>query len=506
MNQRVLLSVYDKTGLTGLAAGLCDLGCELIASGGTARNLVAAGLPVTPVEQVTGFPEILGGRVKTLHPAIHGGILARRTPEHLAELAAHAIRPVDLVVCNLYPFAATLARADVTEAEAVEEIDIGGVTLLRAAAKNFESVAVVCDPADYASVLAALDGDGITADERRRLALKAFRHTAGYDAAIATWLTGRVEADEPLPVTLNVAAERIQRLRYGENPHQQAALYRWIGAAPAFTQLQGKELSYNNIVDLDAAWAMPQEFDEPAVAIIKHTNPSGLATAASLAEAYRLALACDPVSAFGSIIAANREVDLAFVQAVGSLFVEVLAAPSFTADALAWLAELKKGCRVMVAQGGAGSAAVLRSVQGGLLAQTPDAHGVDEGAWQVVTRRVPTAAERRSLAFAWLAVKHVKSNAIVFAQGTATVGVGAGQMNRVDAVYLAARRAGERARGAVMGSDAFIPFPDSIEVAAAAGVTACIQPGGSLRDAEAIAAADAAGMAMVFTGERHFKH
>ncbi len=506
MNQRVLLSVYDKTGLTGLAAGLCDLGCELIASGGTARNLVAAGLPVTPVEQVTGFPEILGGRVKTLHPAIHGGILARRTPEHLAELAAHAIRPVDLVVCNLYPFAATLARADVTEAEAVEEIDIGGVTLLRAAAKNFESVAVVCDPADYASVLAALDGDGITADERRRLALKAFRHTAGYDAAIATWLTGRVEADEPLPVTLNVAAERIQRLRYGENPHQQAALYRWIGAAPAFTQLQGKELSYNNIVDLDAAWAMPQEFDEPAVAIIKHTNPSGLATAASLAEAYRLALACDPVSAFGSIIAANREVDLAFVQAVGSLFVEVLAAPSFTADALAWLAELKKGCRVMVAQGGAGSAAVLRSVQGGLLAQTPDTRGVDERAWQVVTRRGPTAAERRSLAFAWLAVKHVKSNAIVFAQGTATVGVGAGQMNRVDAVYLAARRAGERARGAVMGSDAFIPFPDSIEVAAAAGVTACIQPGGSLRDAEAIAAADAAGMAMVFTGERHFKH
>jgi len=508
MNRRALLSVYDKTGLVEFAAGLAELGFELAASGGTARALSAAGLPVTQVDQVTGFPEILGGRVKTLHPAIHGGILARRTPEHLAELAAHDIAPVDLVVSNLYPFAATIARPGVTEAEAVEEIDIGGVALLRAAANNYESVAVLCDPADYADMLAALRADALDADRRRALALKAFRHTAAYDAAISTWLTGAVETlhATSLPETINLAAERVQLLRYGENPHQQAALYRWAGAAPAFEQLQGKELSYNNIVDLEAAWAMPQEFAEPTVAIIKHTNPSGLASAASLLDAYRLAFACDPVSAYGSIIATNREVDLALVQEIGSLFVEVLAAPGYSADALDWLAAHKKNCRVMVARSSGADGLMMRSVAGGLLAQTPDARGVDESTWQVVTQRQPTDAERRSLAFAWLAAKHVKSNAIVFIQGTATVGVGAGQMNRVDSVYLAARRAGDRAVGAVLGSDAFIPFPDSIEAAAAAGVTAVIQPGGSLRDEEAIAAADRLGMAMVFTGERHFRH
>jgi phosphoribosylaminoimidazolecarboxamide formyltransferase/IMP cyclohydrolase len=504
MTRRAILSVYDKAGLIEFARGLVELGFELVASGGTARALSTAGLPVMPVEQVTGHLEILGGRVKTLHPAIHGGILARRTAEHLAELADHGIAAVDLVACNLYPFAATVARPDVTEAEAVEEIDIGGVTLLRAAAKNFESVFAVCDPADYPAVLDALRrpdaGDALLM--RRRLALKAFRHTAAYDAAIATWL-GK---DEEFPATLLLAAERVQTLRYGENPHQRAALYRWSAAAPAFEQLQGKELSYNNLVDLDAAWAMPQEFREPAVAIIKHTNPSGLATAETLVEAYRLALACDPVSAFGSIIATNRPVDLSFVQELGGLFVEVLAAPDFTAEALDWLAVHKKNCRVMKARSAAADGLVLRSVAAGLLAQTPDDRGVDESTWKVVTRRPPTEAERRSLAFAWLAVKHVKSNAIVFAQGTATVGVGAGQMNRVDAVYLAARRAGERARGAVMGSDAFFPFADGIEAAAAAGVTACIQPGGSLRDEEVIAAADRAGMAMIFTGERHFRH
>lgn len=511
MKRRALLSVHDKAGLVDFAAGLAALDFGLVASGGTARALHAAGLAVTPVEQVTGFPEILGGRVKTLHPAIHGGILARRTDEHLAELAAHGITPVDLVVCNLYPFAATVARPGVTAQQAVEEIDIGGVTLLRAAAKNFESVAVVCDPADYGEVLAALQAHALTVEQRRGLALKAFRHTAAYDAAIATWLGQHVEPSAgshppALPETIVLAAQRVQSLRYGENPHQEAALYRWTGAEPAFEQLQGKALSYNNLVDLEAAWAMPQEFAEPAVAIIKHTNPSGLATAGSLVDAYRLAFACDPVSAYGSIIAVNREVDLALVQEMGSLFVEVLAAPGFTADALGWLAAHKQNCRVMRAGGAAPAGPILRSVQGGLLAQTPDDRGVDESTWKVVTERQPTQAERRSLAFAWLAAKHVKSNAIVFAQGTATVGVGAGQMNRVDSVYLAARRAGERARGAVMGSDAFIPFPDSIEAAAAAGVTACIQPGGSLRDDEAIAAADQLGMAMVFTGERHFRH
>ncbi|MEJ5197686.1 MAG: bifunctional phosphoribosylaminoimidazolecarboxamide formyltransferase/IMP cyclohydrolase [Anaerolineae bacterium] len=515
MTRRAILSVYDKTGLIEFARGLHELDFELVASGGTARALIAAGLPAIPVEQVTDHPEILGGRVKTLHPAIHGGILARRTPEHLVELAEHGIAPVDLVACNLYPFAATVARPDVTEAEAVEEIDIGGVTLLRAAAKNFESVYAVCDPADYDAVLAALRRPGAADDAlamRRRLALKAFRHTAAYDAAISTWLAQstesprRAEETGDLPATLVLAAERVQPLRYGENPHQRAALYRWVGASPAFEQLQGKELSYNNLIDLEAAWAMPQEFREPAVAIIKHTNPSGLATADTLVDAYRLALACDPVSAFGSIIATNRPVDLAFVQEIGSLFVEVLAAPDFAPDALEWLAIHKKNCRVMRAKQAEAGGLVLRSVAGGLLAQTPDDRGVDESTWRVVTQRAPTAAERRSLAFAWLAVKHVKSNAIVFVQGTATVGVGAGQMNRVDAVYLAARRAGERARGAVMGSDAFFPFADGIEAAAAAGVTACIQPGGSLRDEEVIAAADRTGMAMIFTGERHFRH
>ena len=538
MSRRALLSVYDKTGLVEFAAGLADLGFELVASGGTARALSAAGLPVTQVDQVTGFPEILGGRVKTLHPAVHGGILARRTPDHLAELAAHNIAPVDLVVSNLYPFAATIARPGVTEAEAIEEIDIGGVALMRAAAKNFESVTVVCDPADYDMVLAVLrqaevkakvKAEGTAEGEplnlnldlslNRRLALKAFRHTAAYDAAIATWLAktgagewekGEVGASdsqtETLPQNIILAAERVQLLRYGENPHQQAALYRWAGAALAFEQLQGKELSYNNIVDLEAAWAMPREFVEPAVAIIKHTNPSGLASAETPLDAYRLAFACDPVSAYGSIIATNREVDLPLVQEFGSLFVEVLAAPGYTADALAWLATHKKNCRVMLARSSEADGLVMRSVAGGLLAQTPDGRGVDESTWQVVTQRRPTEAERRSLAFAWLAAKHVKSNAIVFIQGTATVGVGAGQMNRVDSVYLAARRAGDRAVGAVLGSDAFIPFPDSIEAAAAAGVTAVIQPGGSLRDEEAIAAADRLGMAMVFTGERHFRH
>ncbi len=499
---RVILSVYDKTNLEPFARGLVDLGCEIVASGGTARSLAGWGLPVVDVADVTGYPEMLGGRVKTLHPAIHAGILAQRTPEALAELRRHGIAAVDLVVCNLYPFKQTVAKPDVTEAEAVEQIDIGGVTLLRAAAKNFESVVVVCDPADYARVLEGLKQDGVDRMARRALALKAFAHTAGYDAAVARWLEG----DAALPQRLTLSAERVETLRYGENPHQQAALYRWTGVEPAFEQLSGKELSYNNIVDLEAAWAMPQEFGRPAVAIIKHTNPSGLAEADSLLEAYHLAFDCDPVSAFGGIVACNREVDLPFVEAVGGLFVEVLAAPGYTDEALAWLRERKANCRVMMARGGQSPALVLRSTADGLLAQTPDLRGVDEPAWQVVTKRGPNEAERAALAFAWIAAKHTKSNAIVLAQGTATVGVGAGQMNRVDSVRIAVRRAGERARGAVLGSDAFFPFPDGVEVAAEAGVTAVIQPGGSMRDAEVIAMADQWGVAMVFTGERHFLH
>jgi phosphoribosylaminoimidazolecarboxamide formyltransferase / IMP cyclohydrolase len=499
---RAILSVHDKTGLEPLARALVELGFELVASGGTARGLAEWGLPVIAVEDVTGYPEMLGGRVKTLHPAIHAGILAQRTPDALAELARHGIAAVDLLVCNLYPFEATVSRTGISEAEAVEQIDIGGVTLLRAAAKNFESVVVLSDPADYVPVVNALRAGLLDRAQRRNLALKAFAYTARYDAAIARWLEG----DVALPERLALTAERAQALRYGENPHQQAALYRWSGTAPAFEQLQGKELSYNNLVDLEAAWAMPQEFSRPAVAIIKHTNPSGLAEADSALDAYRLAYACDPVSAFGGIIACNRQADLPFVEAVGALFVEVLAAPGYTAEALAWLGEHKPNCRVMLARGGEHRALVLRSVADGLLAQTPDLRGVDESTWQVVTRRGPNPAERASLAFAWLAAKHTKSNAVVLAQGTATVGVGAGQMNRVDSVRLAVWRAGERARGAVLGSDAFFPFPDGVEVAADAGVTALIQPGGSMRDADVIAMADRWGIAMVFTGERHFLH
>ncbi len=523
---RALLSVYDKDGLTEFAAGLSQLGFELVASGGTARALRQAGLVVTEVEEITGFPEILGGRVKTLHPAIHGGILARQTSEHLAELAAHSITPIGLVACNLYPFSETAGRPGVDEAQAIEEIDIGGVALLRAAAKNFESVIVVCDPADYADVLAGLRADARSSGEqaavggageasvveplgkpgRRRLALKAFHHTASYDMAISNWLARQVEPDQPLPETLDLVAKRVQSLRYGENPHQAAAFYRWAGSRPLFEQLQGKELSYNNLVDLDAAWAMPQDFAEPAVAIVKHTNPSGLASAADLPEAFRLAFDCDPISAYGSIIATNRPVERALVEAIGGLFIEVLAAPSYSPEALAWLAQHKKNCRVMLARPGEEGSFLMRSVRGGLLVQTPDVGAADEAGWRVVTTRPLTDAELAALRFAWRAVKHVKSNAIVLVQGTATVGVGAGQMNRVEAVHLAVRRAGERARGAAMGSDAFFPFADGIEAAAAAGVTACIQPGGSQRDQEVIAAADRLGLAMVFSGERHFRH
>lgn len=502
---RALLSVYDKTGLEEMGRGLHELGFELVASGGTARRLAEAGLPVTSVDSITGHPEILGGRVKTLHPVVHGGILARRTDEHLAELASHGIGAIDVVVCNLYPFQETVARPDVTEAQAVEEIDIGGVTLLRAAAKNFESVAIVCDPADYGSVLAGLGDGSLGSDARRRLALKAFRHTATYDAAISSWLAGSVE-EPPFPGEFHFAADRVATLRYGENPHQDAALYRWKGAEPIFEQVQGKALSYNNLVDLDAAWAMPWEWETPAVAIIKHTNPCGLATADTVPNAFKAALASDPVSAFGSIIAVNRTVDVDLLEVMGKLFVEVLAAPDFTEDALSWLAARKKNCRVMKARRPNTEALVIRSTGDGFLAQTPDDRGVDRDAWRVVSERQPTDEELAGLEFIWLVTKHVKSNAIVLGQGTATVGVGAGQMSRVDSVRLAVSRAGDRAAGSVLGSDAFFPFPDGIEEAAKAGITAVIQPGGSKRDEVVIEAVNRLGLAMVMTGERHFKH
>lgn len=514
MTRRAILSVYDKTGLADFGRRLASQGFELVASGGSARLLREAGLAVVDVSDVTKHPEILGGRVKTLHPAIHGGILARRTEDHAAELASHGIGAVDLVVCNLYPFVDTV-RGNVTELQAIEQIDIGGVTLLRAAAKNFEAVAIVCDPADYDTVADQFEAGEVGLVERRRLALKAFRQTATYDAAISSWLAAKVEPERRLPTTLTLVAEAAETLRYGENPHQAAVHYRWAGTKPMFEQLQGKSLSYNNLVDLDAAWQMPNEFDKPCVAIIKHTNPCGLAIGDNLIDAFDRAFACDTVSAFGSIITVNREIDADFVRNLKKLFVEVLAAPSFTAEALQVLARRKKNCRVMLARsardmGNPGPLhpgdIALKGIGDGLLAMSADRAGTDRSNWRVVTERQPSDAEMEELAFAWIAAKHVKSNAILFTRGNATVGVGAGQMNRVDSVRLAARQAGEKAIGAVLASDAFFPFPDGIEAAAESGIKAVIQPGGSIRDDVVIEAANKLGLAMVLTGERHFRH
>ncbi|MCB9732347.1 MAG: bifunctional phosphoribosylaminoimidazolecarboxamide formyltransferase/IMP cyclohydrolase [Deltaproteobacteria bacterium] len=501
MLRRALISVYDKTDLVGFAGGLTELGVELVASGGTARALRDAGLDVTEVSALTGFPEVLGGRVKTLHPAVHAGILSRRTAADDRELGGLGVGPIDLVVVNLYPFEATVARG-AAEPEVIEEIDIGGVALLRAAAKAFEHVAVVASPARYGDVLSALGGGRDLPALRRELAAEAFRLTASYDRAIAAWMTGPAAERVDLGVH-----ERVQTLRYGENPHQSAALYRAPGGAPGFEQLGGKELSYNNLVDLDAARAIVADFpDRPTVAIVKHTNPCGLAAGASVTAAFEAALASDPVSAFGSVIAVNRPVDEAFVEILGKLFVEALVAPAFSDAALARLEATRKGCRVVRAAVAPDPAPVVKPVYGGVLVQSPDAAVVDPGAWRVVSKRRPDDAELAALAFAWRAVKHVKSNAIVLARGEATVGVGAGQMSRVDAVHLAVRRAGDRSEGAVMASDAFFPFADGVQLAAVAGVTAVVQPGGSIRDEEVVAAADAAGMAMVMTGFRHFKH
>ena len=511
---QALLSVSDKTGLVDFARGLHEAGVGLIASGGTATALHSAGLPAREVSELTGFPEILGGRVKTLHPAVHGGILARPTAEHQAELAAHGLTPIDLVVCNLYPFAATVARPGVTLAEAVEQIDIGGVTLLRAAAKNHARVAIVCDPADYAEVLAAVQAGALDDALLSRLALKAFQHTAAYDAAIAGYLAAQVEPDTPFPVVLPLVYTRAAALRYGENPHQAAALYQPAGAAPAFVQLGGKEMSYNNWLDMDAAWGLAQEFSAPTVCIIKHTNPCGVASAEDLSTAYARALASDPVSAFGGIVAVNGTVELALAEQMADLFIEVLVAPAYAEDALARLRR-KANLRILRPSHPVTSSPdhpvirnhlSLRAIHGGLLVQTPDSQIEPAADWQVVTQRPPSAAELADLDFAWRVAKHTKSNAIVFVKDGATVGVGAGQMSRVDSVHLAARRAGERSRGAVLASDAFFPFADGVEAAAAAGITAVVQPGGSVRDAEVIAVCDRLGLAMCFTGARHFRH
>ncbi|HSH04385.1 MAG TPA: bifunctional phosphoribosylaminoimidazolecarboxamide formyltransferase/IMP cyclohydrolase [Anaerolineae bacterium] len=508
--KRVILSVYDKTNLLSFAQGLHDLGWELVASGGTARQLREADLPITDVAAVTNAPEMLGGRVKTLHPAIHGGILARDIDSDQADLAAQNIKMVDLVVCNLYPFQDTVAQPDVTLADAIEQIDIGGVTLLRAAAKNFARVGVICDPADYGFILATLQKDGQLNDQQRRqLAVKAFTHTRDYDTAITAYLTNI--DDEPHPATLSFHLTRNQTLRYGENPHQTAALYATNpDAGPLGGQfVQGnKPLSYNNLLDLDAAWGAVSIFDQPAVVIVKHLSPCGIAVANSIAEAFTPALKSDPVSAFGGVIATNREVDDAFVTEVkkAKLFIEAIAAPSFSDSAQDWFAKKKKNCRlVAVPEIGRGGFEV-RAIQGGFLVQDWDKGDPAGTEYTVVSQRQPTEDEWAAIRFGWLAVQQVKSNAIVFARPGRTVGVGCGLPSRIDAVALAGKKAGDEAQGAIMASDAFFPFPDGIEEAAKFGVTAVVQPGGSIRDDDVIAAVDDMGLAMVVTGVRHFRH
>jgi len=506
-----LISVSDKSGVVAFAKGLIQHGFRLIASGGTAKALRKAGLTVIPVNQWTSSPEILDGRVKTLHPAIHGGILSRRSPADRAELRGLDWNEIDLVAVNLYPFAATVDSGAPLD-EAIEQIDIGGVALLRAAAKNFAHVTPLCDPADYDAVLTELADDGaVKPKTRRQLAIKAFAHTAAYDAAIHAYLIDQDQADEtdtdPFPTQRILPLHKVTDLRYGENPHQRAALYSaQQNAGPlGGTFIQGeKPLSYNNLLDLDAAWRAAASFERPTVAIIKHLSPCGIASADTLVAAFPPALAGDPISAFGSVIAANRPVDAELVAAIGKLFVEAIIAPAFTPEAQAELARRKKNCRLVAVPAPRREPLELRSIDGGVLIQERD-YG-DEAAWEVVTERAPTEEELASLRFAWRAIAHVKSNAILFAKGEAAMGVGGGQPSRVDAVKIAAQKAGERARGAVMASDAFFPFPDGIEVAAEAGVTAVIEPGGSIRDQQVIDAANRLGLAMVFTGYRHFRH
>ena len=497
---KAILSVHDKTGLAEFARGLSELGWSLIASGGTARLLREQNLAVTEVADYTGSPEILGGRVKTLHPAIHAGLLARPIEEDRQQLAELGWDYIDLVAVNLYPFEQTISKPGATLEDAIENIDIGGVALIRAAAKNHERVTLVCDPADYDLVLAELRSGGVNSQTRRNLAIKGFAQTTRYDAAISAYLAP--------DGAFTFQAYPVQVLRYGENPHQAAALYGYEpGAGPlGGIALHGKPLSYNNLLDLDAAWRAAASFDRPTVCIVKHLSPCGLASADTLAQAFAPALASDPVSAFGSVIATNRRFDADTAQALGSLFVECITAPGYTSEALEILTKHKNLRLIEMPAVKVDPLFELRSVNGGVLRQAVDLGDPADTAWHVVTQRQPTEAEWRSLRFAWKACQHVKSNAIVFVQDEATVGIGGGQPNRVDCVGIAAQRAGEKARGAVMASDAFFPFPDSVEAAAQAGITAIVEPGGSVRDGESIAAADAHGIAMVFTGVRHFRH
>jgi len=514
---RALISVSDKTDVVWLAGELSEMGVEIISTGGTYKLLSNEGIKATPVAEVTGFPEMLDGRVKTLHPKVHGGILADRSkPDHLRQLEYQKIPPIDLVIVNLYPFARTISRPNVTRKEAIEQIDIGGPTMVRAAAKNHASVAVVVNPARYREVIEEMKKTGGEIRQATRVALarEAFGHTAEYDAMIHAYLTGEKETGKEggHPERLALSFRRVSELRYGENPHQSAALYSEEGSsAPSLSrapQISGTALSFNNILDGEAAWSTVSEFEEPACVIIKHNNPCGVAVAGELSVAYTKAFDCDPVSAFGSVIAFNRKIDAETARAMADNFIEVLLAPGYRADALKVMKK-KKDMRIIEIGEVADEPAAeidFRRIRGGLLVQDYDTGHVDRESMKVVTKASPTDEQWEDLMFAWLVAKHVKSNAIVFAQGKATVGVGAGQMSRVDSVMIASEKAGGKAAGSVMASDAFFPFPDGIEKAAAAGIKAVIQPGGSLRDDEAIAACDKNDIAMVFTGQRHFRH
>jgi phosphoribosylaminoimidazolecarboxamide formyltransferase / IMP cyclohydrolase len=523
---RVLISVTDKTGVVGFARALSEeFGAEIVSTGGTAKTLAEAGIAVRAIDDLTGFPEMMDGRVKTLHPCVHGGLLARRDlPSHMKDAADHGIAMIDMVVVNLYAFEATVASPDVTYADAIEHIDIGGPSMLRSAAKNHASVTVVTSPALYEGILDEMRAhDGATTlATRQRCALEVFRVTSAYDNAISTWLDQQLEPDTvAFAASKRVFLKKKQELRYGENPHQQAAFYvtddasaTAAGIEPAFTlahaeQLQGKELSYNNYLDIDAAWSAVREFSETACVIVKHLTPCGIALGSDASGAYRSAHACDPISAYGGVMAFNTAVTAGVVEAIyeNKQFIEAIIAPAFDAEALELLTQ-KPNARVLVTGGmnPVGTAQEFRSVEGGMLVETYDKVAEDPAAFTVPTRRQPTSDEMAELLFAWKAIRPIKSNAILITKDRATVGVGAGQPNRVNSARIAVEQAGTKAQGAVAASDAFMPFPDSLEALVEAGVTAVIQPGGSIRDQLVIDAADAAGVALVFTGHRHFRH
>ena len=512
--KRALVSVSNKTGVVDLARGLVALGAEILSTGGTAKTLRDAGIPVTDVAAYTGSPEILDGRVKTLHPKIHGGLLGRRgDPTHVAEMQRHGIGPIDVLVVNLYPFEEAISRPDCTVEHAIEHIDIGGPSMLRAAAKNHDEVLVLVDPADYPRVLDALKAGTVTAELRRELATKVFQHTARYDSLIAGYLERQGPHAGRFPAVLSLHYERADLLRYGENPHQQGAFYREPGArepsVSRATTLHGKAMSYNNYLDANAALELVKEFDEPAVVIVKHTNPCGVALGGSVADAYVRARATDPLSAFGGVIAFNRPVDLAAAKELASTFIEVVVAPDYAADALTEL-KRKKDLRLLAVgplTSGVREGLDLKRLVGGLIVQDRDLGLLkDLRTLPVPTKRRPTDEEYAACAFAWIVCKHVKSNAIVYAREGQTVGIGAGQMSRVDSVRLASTKAVLPVKGCVMASDAFFPFRDGLDAAAQAGITAVIQPGGSIRDQEVVTAADEHQMAMILTGMRHFRH